>query len=66
MHLRQIGLALHKYHETYTLLPPGGVFDSAGTGYVGWPMSILPFILMANGRVVWLSKQIDPAVFRAL
>jgi hypothetical protein len=68
-HLRAIGLALHNYHDTFTMLPPGGVFDAAGTEYVGWPMLILPFIdsnpftNQINFGVPW-DKQQNPEVFR--
>jgi hypothetical protein len=68
-HLRLIGLALHSYHGTYSVLPPGGVFDAAGTAYVGWPMLILPYIDsnpfygQIDFGVPW-DQQPNPAVFR--
>ncbi len=56
--LKQIGLALHNYHDTYRTLPPGWVHFNGLTGGVatgdandgiveshfGWPVYILPFI----------------------
>lgn len=42
--LKQIGLALFNYHDAYNLFPPGGVFNGEGTGFIGWQVSILPFI----------------------
>lgn len=42
--LRQIGIALHNYHDTYATFPPGGVYGEDETGYIGWQTSILPFV----------------------
>jgi type II secretory pathway pseudopilin PulG len=45
--LKMIGLALHNYHDVYSLLPPGFVVrnweTSAQQGF-GWQVSILPYI----------------------
>ena len=49
--LKQIGLALHNYHDTYNTLPPGYVDQrgSGGTildnqGHWAWSAMILPFV----------------------
>ncbi|WP_010583831.1 DUF1559 family PulG-like putative transporter [Schlesneria paludicola] len=42
--LKQIGLALHNYHDTCGCLPPGGVFSSDREAFHGWMSSILPFL----------------------
>lgn len=48
--LKQIGLALHNYHDVHTVLPPGVVVDtvlqpnSSQIGIWGWGAFILPFI----------------------
>ena len=42
--LKQIGLALHNYHDSYNMFPPGGVFNDEGTAFHGWTTVIAPFI----------------------
>ena len=52
--LKQIGLALHNYHDTHSTLPSGSIvlLNAAGTTYNGhgwtWHASILPYIEYAN------------------
>lgn len=49
--LKQIGLAMHNYHDVYNCFPPGWVSrDWSGPGHpsTGWSSSILPFIELAN------------------
>ncbi|QDT93687.1 DUF1559 domain-containing protein [Gimesia algae] len=47
---KQIGLALHNYHDTQRVFPPG--YCRAGTGdynnFIGWGTFILPYIDQAN------------------
>jgi prepilin-type processing-associated H-X9-DG protein len=38
--LKQFGLALHNYHESYNLFPPGYVLNNDGP-YLGWGWTIL-------------------------
>lgn len=52
--LKQLGIALHNYHETYITLPPGGVYDLQGQGHHGWQTSLLPYVDQAP-----LFEQID-------
>lgn len=42
--MKQIGIALHNYHDTFSTLPPGIVefYDSADRGNWGWAAYILP------------------------
>jgi prepilin-type N-terminal cleavage/methylation domain-containing protein/prepilin-type processing-associated H-X9-DG protein len=55
--LKQIGLALHNYHQAYTAFPPGGIADeSSGNGNIWggtqnamtWRGLVLPFMENAN------------------
>ncbi|MFO0938869.1 MAG: DUF1559 domain-containing protein [Gemmataceae bacterium] len=51
--LKQIGLALHNYHDTHNHFPAGGISDVApygtGGGYgSSWGVFILPFIEQGN------------------
>src|SRR5690606_550341 len=40
--LKQIGLAIHNYHDTYNCIPPSGL---AITGYqMGWVPRIFPYL----------------------
>jgi len=48
--LKQCGLALHTYHDTYKVLPPGAVTSN----WIGWGTMLLPFVDQAN-----LFQQID-------
>lgn len=45
--LKQIGLAMHNYHDTFIRFPPGWVTQnrlSTEAGGIGWPAMLLPFI----------------------
>ncbi len=42
--LKQIGLALHMYHQAYDSLPPGGTFDANGRALQSWQAMILPYM----------------------
>jgi prepilin-type processing-associated H-X9-DG protein len=42
--LKQIGLALHNYHEAYGCLPPAYLADESGKPMHSWRVLILPFL----------------------
>lgn len=52
--LKQIGLALHNYHETYGMFPIGGTGDRDLPPRVSWQVRILPYVDQAT-----LYNQID-------
>ena len=47
--LKQIGLAMHNYHDTFSVLPPAGCFATGVTG-VSWSVQarLLPYLEAAN------------------
>jgi type II secretory pathway pseudopilin PulG len=47
-HLKVIGLALHNYHETNFIYPPGGIVTQNGQGWHGWQTMLLPYIDRRN------------------
>lgn len=42
--LKQIGLALHQYHDAYGSFPPAYIADAAGRPMHSWRVLILPFL----------------------
>src|ERR1700704_4254413 len=48
--LKQIGLALHAYHDTYKAFPPG-----TNANNYGWSFLVLPYLEQAN-----LYNQVNP------
>ena len=40
--LRQIGLALHAYHDSNRCLPPGWQWEASGQSVYGWAVPLLP------------------------
>ena len=43
--LKQIGLALHNYHDVYSMFPPGAIY---GDDSYGWGTFCLPYLDQAN------------------
>lgn len=52
--LRQIGLAMHDYHESNSQLPMGGTFDQTGQPHHSWTTRLVPYLDQAE-----LYNQID-------
>ncbi|MEI6538242.1 MAG: DUF1559 domain-containing protein [Planctomycetota bacterium] len=52
--LKQIGLAMHNYHDVFSMFPPGGIYTKNDEPYNAWMTSLLPFVEQAN-----LYSQID-------
>jgi type II secretory pathway pseudopilin PulG len=46
--LKQIGLALHNYHDAYMTFPPGAIADKEGREYHGWQTMLLPYFEAAT------------------
>ena len=45
--LKQIGLAMHNYHDTYKCFPPAVITDEDGEPMRSWRVAILPFVEQA-------------------
>jgi len=61
--LKQIGLALHNYHDTYGSFPPAYTVDAEGHRLHSWRTLILPFIDQAPlYNTIDLSKPWDDPV----
>jgi RNA polymerase sigma factor (sigma-70 family) len=46
--LKQIGLALHNYHDTYGRLPPAALYSKDGKPLLSWRVLVLPFLEQDN------------------
>src|SRR5262249_12102194 len=51
--IKQLGLALHLYHDTYKVLPPSRLGDQQAT----WAVLILPYIEQRNLYDAWDLKR---------
>ncbi|MCA8999704.1 MAG: DUF1559 domain-containing protein, partial [Planctomycetaceae bacterium] len=71
--LKQIGLALHNYHDVFSSFPPGTVHCNGGEWGVSWWAMILPYLDQAplyNGlefegqHVGWTHNHLDGSGYR--
>jgi prepilin-type processing-associated H-X9-DG protein len=46
--LKQIGLALHNYHDVYGVFPAAAICDKKGKPLLSWRVAILPFVEQDN------------------
>ena len=47
--LKQLGLAVHNFHDVMKELPPASLFDS----YATWPVQLLPYLEDQNAYDLW-------------
>lgn len=55
--LKQIGLALHNYHDTYKCFPPAVITDEEGNPRRSWRVAILPYLDQAYLYEQWDSNE---------
>jgi prepilin-type N-terminal cleavage/methylation domain-containing protein/prepilin-type processing-associated H-X9-DG protein len=53
--LKQIGIAVHNYHDTFKYLPPARVGRDA---YATWPVLVAPYLEAQNLSSLWDVKQV--------
>jgi RNA polymerase sigma factor (sigma-70 family) len=46
--LKQIGLAMHNFHDTYKHLPPAAIYGKDGKPLLSWRVAILPYLDQDN------------------
>jgi hypothetical protein len=46
--LKQIGLAMHNYHDSMGTLPPAAICDKSGKPLLSWRVAILPYLEQDN------------------
>ncbi len=42
--LKQLGIAIHNYHDVHSVFPSGGTIRDDGTPHHGWLTSLIPFL----------------------
>ena len=61
--LKQLGLALHNYHDTHGTFPPGGIYDTKSQAHHSWQTMLLPSIEQNQlyGQINFNLPWTDPA-----
>ncbi len=66
--LKQLGLAMHNFHDSHRGLPPAAVFAWPDGAYHGWSTMLLPYLEQENLKTVykdevsWFNAANQPAV----
>jgi len=61
--LKQMGLAVHNFHDVSGFMPPGGFVPWGAEG--GWACNILPYIEQGNLANLNTAKNVDPLRYKA-
>jgi len=59
--LKQMGLALHNYHETYNKLPLGAIYPWSGA--TSWRFSVLPYLDQQQSGNEYVSQLLSDSQF---
>ena len=65
--LKQIGLAMHNYHDVYNTFPPGGIYTKNDEPYQSWMTSLLPYVEQSmvyqqiDTNLPWTAPKNQPA-----
>ena len=54
--MKQLGLAMHSYHDAYRNLPPAAICDKDGKPLLSWRVAILPFV---EGQALYREFKLD-------
>ena len=64
--LKQIGLAMHNYHDAFKHFPPRALTDPDGKPLLGWRVTVLPYIEQAAlAKAIRMDKAWDAAENKA-
>lgn len=59
--IRQLGLAIHNYHDSQSQIPPARVGNSTENGFLTWPVLLMPYLEQNNlyERFDLLARYVD-------
>jgi len=58
-YLKQIGLAMHGYHDERKSLPAAAIYDKDGKALLSWRVAILPYLLDEEDRALYKEFKLD-------